>query len=89
MKLHRLMLRLGYSYPGAVTAEIGEALCYAHVEHPHFAENESVALRILGEEFGEVCKALNEGDTDGAIKELAQVNAVTVRFMELLMGVQK
>lgn len=83
--IHMVLNRLGYAYPGQVIREMIEAVCHAHEKHPLFAENADVAMRVLGEEFGEVCKAINDGDIDGAIRELAQVNAVTVRFMDLLM----
>lgn len=42
------------------------------------------AMSVLTEEVGEVAKALNEGDTQQAIKELGQVAAVSMRFIELL-----
>ena len=42
------------------------------------------ALSTLAEEVGEVAKALNDGDKDHAIKELAQVGAVCIRFIEML-----
>jgi hypothetical protein len=40
-----------------------------------------VWLGILGEEFGELCKALNEGDIEGVLKELTQTTAVGMSWL--------
>lgn len=50
-------------------------------EQNHIPE---IWLRILGEEFGEVCKALNEGDDqlENYREELKQVAAVAVSMIE-------
>lgn len=40
-------------------------------------------VAILGEEFGEVCKALLEGDEQHAVKEMVEVAAVCCRYFEL------
>lgn len=39
-------------------------------------------LAILGEEFGEVCRAYHDGDASGFEKELVQVAAVAVCILE-------
>src|SRR5690606_23972876 len=39
-------------------------------------------VRILGEEFGEVCKAVQHGDVNNLIEELVQVAAVAQAFFE-------
>lgn len=41
-------------------------------------------LPVLGEEFGEVAKAMNEGDADALREELIQVAAVAVAWIESL-----
>jgi len=41
-------------------------------------------LAILGEEVGEACKAVLEGDAEGYRKELVQVAAVAVAAVENL-----
>lgn len=41
---------------------------------------------ILGEEFGEVCHAINENDDDNLREELIQVAAVAVAMVEALDG---
>lgn len=42
--------------------------------------------RILGEEFGEVCKAANEKDDTGLRRELVEVAAVCLAWLEDLCG---
>ena len=39
-------------------------------------------VRILGEEFGEVCKAVQHGNVNNLIEELVQVAAVAQAFFE-------
>lgn len=41
-------------------------------------------LAVLGEEYGEVCRAVCEGDTKGYREELVQVAAVAVQMIECL-----
>ena len=83
---HMVLNRLGYSYPGQILKTVHHELCRAHHEHPHFADNAHHAVNLLGEEFGEVCKALNDGDLAGAVAELGQTITVSLRTMELLLG---
>jgi hypothetical protein len=50
------------------------------------ADNElsdDACCRVLGEEFGEVCRALNDGEDPSALRaELIQVAAVAVAWVE-------
>lgn len=39
--------------------------------------------RVLGEEFGEVCRAINDGDKANLAEELVQVAAVCLKYAEL------
>ena len=39
-------------------------------------------LKVLGEEFGEVCKTMLDNDPDELRKELIQVTAVAVAWLE-------
>jgi NTP pyrophosphatase (non-canonical NTP hydrolase) len=48
--------------------------------HPEWYEGK--ALAVLVEEVGEVAKALNEMDKVELIRELVQVAAVSVRWLE-------
>lgn len=44
--------------------------------------------RVLGEEFGEVCAAINDGEDDWRlVQELVQVAAVAVKAIETLQAV--
>ncbi len=45
-------------------------------------------VTILGEEFGEVCRSILEGDADSLRLELVQVAAVAQAFFEQLDGVK-
>lgn len=56
----------------------------------HEQAGDQVMLAVLGEEFGEVCRAMNElwpADTDKShlLEELVQVAAVAVRWSERLI----
>lgn len=42
--------------------------------------------RILGEEFGEVCRAINEDDQENLIDELYDVSATCVALLEQLIS---
>ena len=44
--------------------------------------DESTKLAVLGEEFGEVCRARLDDDPDGLRAELVQVAAVAVAILE-------
>ncbi len=41
-------------------------------------------LAVLGEEFGEVCKAIFEGQEEDLREELIHVAAVAVKWLEIL-----
>ena len=44
--------------------------------------SESVKSEVLGEEYGEVCRARLDGDREGLRRELVQVAAVAVAWLE-------
>jgi NTP pyrophosphatase (non-canonical NTP hydrolase) len=44
--------------------------------------SDDACCRVLGEEFGEVCRALNDGDLANLREELIQVAAVAVAWIE-------
>lgn len=44
--------------------------------------SDDVCCRVLGEEFGEVCRAINDGDLANLREELIQVAAVAVAWVE-------
>ncbi len=44
--------------------------------------SDDACCRVLGEEFGEVCRALNDGDLANLREELVQVAAVAVAWVE-------
>jgi NTP pyrophosphatase (non-canonical NTP hydrolase) len=52
--------------------------------HPSFPPFKADRLAILGEEFGEVCMAIN--DNSNLEEELIQVAAVCVRWLEKMRG---
>ncbi len=53
--------------------------------HPHFADSLDRAFVILGEEVGEVAKAIYEKNHTEMVMELAQVMAVCRRFIGFAM----
>ncbi len=57
---------------------------HARNKHPKFTPNEAEAVSIIGEEFGELCKAVNERDFDHAKLEALHVIATCIRFLEEL-----
>lgn len=44
-----------------------------------------VLPRILGEEFGEICRALNENDNENLQEELVQLGALCMAVMEQIL----
>ena len=57
----------------------------------HEQAGDGVMLAVLGEEFGEVCRAMNDlwpnpPDKGQLLEELIQVAAVAVRWSERLVG---
>lgn len=59
-------------------------LARARAKHPLFAHNEAEGVSIIGEEFGELCKAVNERAFDHAKLEALHVIATCIRFVEEL-----
>lgn len=57
-------------------------LANARAKHPLFASNEAEGISIIGEEFGELCKAVNEGEYKHAKLEALHVIATCIRFVE-------
>lgn len=64
---------------------------HACKKHPVFDQGNGpfFSVSILTEEAGEVAKALNDGNTQHAMKELAQTAAVCLRFIDFLRGEKK
>lgn len=50
----------------------------------HEQRTSEYGCRVLGEEFGEVCRAVNERDREQCRLELVQVAAVAVAMIEAL-----
>lgn len=66
-----------------------ENIIYASIEdaekrHPKFPEKIAEAISIIGEEYGEVCKAVNENDRVGLVIELSHVIVACIRTLERL-----
>ena len=59
-------------------------LANARAKHPHFAYNQFDAIPVIGEEFGELCKAINEKNFEHAKIEALHVIATCIRFIEEL-----
>lgn len=59
-------------------------LVKARAKHLLFAGNERHAMNIIGEEYGEAVKAVNDGDIEAARIEVAQLAATCIRFLEEL-----
>lgn len=59
-------------------------LANARAKHPVFAANEQSGISIIGEEFGELCKAVNEEDYKHAKMEALHVIVTCIRFVEEL-----
>ena len=59
-------------------------LANARTKHSLFASNAPEGISVIGEEFGELCKAVNEGDYKHAKLEALHVIATCIRFLEEL-----
>lgn len=59
-------------------------LANARAKHPLFVTNRAEGISIIGEEFGELCKAVNERDYKHAKEEALHVIATCIRFVEEL-----
>lgn len=65
-------------------ANIEAEVYFARAKHPLFATNKAEGISIIGEEFGELCKAINEGDYKHSKLEALHVIATCIRFVEEL-----
>ena len=54
----------------------------AHDSNPYV---ESYKYVILGEEVGEIARAMQDGDKENLIEELSQVGALSVAWLESLL----
>ena len=63
---------------------IKQSLQYARTKHPLFSANEAEGVSIIGEEFGELCKAVNERDFAHAKSEALHIIATCIRYVEEL-----
>ena len=61
----------------------------AKEKHPIFAGSLYQAVSIVAEELGEFAQAVNDGDTDEALTEAAQVAVVAIRALEMLMEAEE
>lgn len=59
-------------------------LANARAKHPLFATNRAKGISIIAEEFGELCKAVNEEDYKHAKMEALHVIVTCIRFVEEL-----
>lgn len=59
-------------------------LARARAKHPLFASCFADGTSIIGEEFGELCQAVNDKDYEHAKLEALHVIATCVRFLEEL-----
>lgn len=59
-------------------------LANARTKHPLFATSGTEGISIIGEEFGELCRAVNERDYEHAKLEALHVIATCIRFLEEL-----
>lgn len=59
-------------------------LANARTKHPLFAANEAEGVSIIGEEFGELCQAVNDKDYEHAKLEALHMIATCIRFLEEL-----
>lgn len=79
--------------PFAIHSAIVDALNHARTKHPHFANTKAEAGNIILEELLEVdTAALNvvrsindQASRDALLVELAQLNATTIRMMEMIL----
>lgn len=63
---------------------IDSELAFARAKHPVFSTFKAEGISIIGEEFGELCKAVNEKDYKQAKLEALHVIATCIRFVEEL-----
>jgi hypothetical protein len=79
--------------PFAIHSAIVDALAHAREKHPHFADTDAEAGNVILEELLEVNSAglslvqsINDQKSrDELLTELAQLNATTIRMMEMIL----
>ena len=79
--------------PFAIYSAIVDALDHAKTKHPKFADTDAEAGTVIAEELLEVNTAAlkvmqsvnDQADRDNLFVELAQLNATTIRMMEMLL----
>ena len=77
----------------AINSAIADALDYAKTKHPKFADTDAEAGTVIAEELLEVNVAgmkvmqniNDQASRDNLFEELAQLNATTIRMMEMLL----
>jgi hypothetical protein len=79
--------------PFAIHSAIIDALDHAKTKHPHFADTDAEAGNVILEELLEVntaalkvAQGINDQESrDNLFVELAQLNATTIRMMEMIL----
>lgn len=79
--------------PFAIKSAIVDALDHARTKHPEFAESDAEAGNVILEELLEVNTAAlsvvqninDQASRDALFVELAQLNATTIRMMEMML----
>lgn len=61
-----------------------EELNKANEKHPVFCDKIEQGICVIGEEYGEVCKAFNDGDSKNLKIELAQLATTAIRAIYFL-----
>ena len=80
--------------PFEIESAIVDALAHAREKHPHFAESTAEAGNVILEELLEVNaaglslvqKINDQTSRDNLLVELAQLNATTIRMMEMIIN---
>lgn len=80
IELNILFINLTKNDQKAIT-EIIKALNHAKEKHPKFAENDFQAACIIGEEFGEFIKEVNDKNLNNSIMEGARLGCTIVRYL--------
>lgn len=85
--------RFSETIPFAIHSAIVDALAHARTKHPHFASTKAEAGNVILEELLEVNaaglslvqKINDQASRDNLLVELAQLNATTIRMMEMIL----